>query len=126
MLFRRNEPKNLLKIKELAFSGAQNELPFECKKRPSRKELWPKTHALRGLFLTTGAKMSRRIFLGARVTWKGDPLEPPVIPAKAGIQPDDGTFPKICGMDSRFRWNDYAWQMTATPFFACYSLFIRL
>jgi hypothetical protein len=33
MLFRRNEPKIILKIKELAFYGAQNELPFECKKR---------------------------------------------------------------------------------------------
>jgi hypothetical protein len=29
-----------------------------------------------------------------------DPLEPPVIPAKAGIQSDDSTFPKACGVDS--------------------------
>ena len=37
----------------------------------------------------------------------GDQLEPPVIPAKAGIQSDDSTFPKVCGVDSRFRGNDY-------------------
>jgi hypothetical protein len=30
----------------------------------------------------------------------------PVIPAKAGIQSDDRTFPKVCGVDSRFRGND--------------------
>ncbi len=35
-----------------------------------------------------------------------DPIEPPVIPAKAGIQSDDSTFPKACGVDSRFRGND--------------------
>jgi hypothetical protein len=29
-----------------------------------------------------------------------------VIPAKAGIQSGDGTFPEIRGMDSRFRGND--------------------
>ena len=32
ILNRRNEPKNLLKAKELAFSGAQNELVFAGKK----------------------------------------------------------------------------------------------
>src|SRR5271157_1895110 len=73
MLFRRNEPKTSLKRKELAFSGAQNELPFECKKCPSKRKSWPKTHALRGLFFTVGAKISRRIFWGARVIWHGGP-----------------------------------------------------
>jgi hypothetical protein len=45
--------------------------------------------------------------LGAGANWNGDPLEPPVIPAKApvipakaGIQSDDSTFPKACGVDS--------------------------
>jgi hypothetical protein len=33
ILNRRNEPKNMLKAQELAFSGAQNELVFERKKR---------------------------------------------------------------------------------------------
>ena len=44
--------------------------------------------------------------LGSGVIWNGDPLEPPVIPAKAGIQSEDSTFPKACGVDSRFRGND--------------------
>jgi hypothetical protein len=50
---------------------------------------------------------------GFDVIRNGDPLEPPVIPAKApvilakaGIQSDDSTFPKVCGVDSRFRGND--------------------
>jgi hypothetical protein len=33
-------------------------------------------------------------------------LRDPVIPAKAGIQSDDSTFLKGCGVDSRFRGND--------------------
>ena len=37
-------------------------------------------------------------------------IEPPVIPAKAGIQSDDSTFPKVCGVDSRFRGNDCGLQ----------------
>jgi hypothetical protein len=37
---------------------------------------------------------------GAGVIWNGDPLDPPVIPAKAGIQSDDSTFPKVCRVDS--------------------------
>ena len=36
MLFRRNEPKVILKPKELAFSGAKNELLFECRKPQSK------------------------------------------------------------------------------------------
>jgi hypothetical protein len=44
--------------------------------------------------------------IGSGAIWKADPLEPPVIPAKAGIQSDDSTFPKACGLDSRFRGND--------------------
>ncbi len=51
--------------------------------------------------LTPGVRPS-----GAGVIWNGDPIEPPVIPAKAGIQSDDSTFPKVCGVDSRFRGND--------------------
>jgi hypothetical protein len=43
---------------------------------------------------------------GNGVIWNADPLEPPVIPAKAGIQSDHSTFPKACGVDSRFRGND--------------------
>ena len=49
---------------------------------------------------------------GAGVIWNGDPLEPPVIPAKAGIQSGDSTFPRVCGVDSRFRGNDEVSQMT--------------
>jgi hypothetical protein len=43
---------------------------------------------------------------GAGVIWNGDPLEPPVIPAKAGIQSHDSTFPMVCGADSRSHGND--------------------
>ena len=34
------------------------------------------------------------------------PCETPVIPAKAGIQSVHSTFPKVRGVDSRFRGND--------------------
>jgi hypothetical protein len=44
MLFRGNEPKTLVKIKNLAFSGPQNELLFECKKTQSKQRIWPKIH----------------------------------------------------------------------------------
>jgi hypothetical protein len=44
------------------------------------------------------------------VIWNGDPLEPPVIPAKAGMQSDDSTFPKVCRVDSRFRGNDCGFE----------------
>jgi hypothetical protein len=43
MLFRGNEPKTLLKIKNLAFSGPQNELLFECKKNQSKQRIWQKS-----------------------------------------------------------------------------------
>jgi hypothetical protein len=36
ILNRRNEPKDLLKRKGLSFSGAQNELVFDCQKRQSK------------------------------------------------------------------------------------------
>ena len=36
-----------------------------------------------------------KLQVGADVIRNGDPLEPPVIPAKAGIQSDDSTFPKL-------------------------------
>jgi hypothetical protein len=60
-----------------------------------------------------------RAIFGPGVIWNGDPLDPPVIPAKAlvipakaGIQSDDSTFPRVCGVDSRFRGNDQVSQMT--------------
>jgi hypothetical protein len=42
ILFKGNRPKTLLKIKELAISGAQNELHFGGKKRQSKRKIWPK------------------------------------------------------------------------------------
>jgi len=47
---------------------------------------------------------------GGGVTWDGIPFETPVIPAKAGIQPFDSAFPKVCRVDSRFRGNDCGLQ----------------
>jgi hypothetical protein len=43
MLNRWNEAKDLLKRKELAFSGAKNEPVFERKKAPSKRRIWPQT-----------------------------------------------------------------------------------
>ena len=43
---------------------------------------------------------------GTGIIWNGDPLDPPVIPAEAGIHSDDSIFPEVCGVDSRFRGND--------------------
>jgi hypothetical protein len=44
--------------------------------------------------------------LGSGVIWNIIPYETPVIPAKAGIQSVESAFPKVCGVDSRFRGND--------------------
>ena len=43
---------------------------------------------------------------GSGVIWNFIPYETPVIPAKAGIQSVNSAFPKVCGVDSRFRGND--------------------
>jgi hypothetical protein len=42
ILNRGNEPKNMLKAKELTFSGAQNELVFERKKAQSKRKMGAK------------------------------------------------------------------------------------
>ena len=46
ILIRRNEPKVLVKIKDLAFSDPQNELSFEFKKCQSKPKIWPKIDEL--------------------------------------------------------------------------------
>jgi len=46
ILNRGNEPKNILKAKELAFSGAQNELVLERKKAQSKRKMGPKIREL--------------------------------------------------------------------------------
>jgi hypothetical protein len=46
-----NEPKNVLRTKDLAFSEAQNELVFECKKGQSNPKKWPKNRLLYGIVL---------------------------------------------------------------------------
>jgi hypothetical protein len=43
ILNRGNEPKNILIAKELAFSGAKNELVFECKNAQTKRKMEPKT-----------------------------------------------------------------------------------
>ena len=45
ILNRRNEPKIMLKIQDLAFSGPQNELFLEFNKCRSKPKTWPKTDA---------------------------------------------------------------------------------
>jgi hypothetical protein len=56
---------------------------------------------------------------GIGVTPYGIAFQTPVIPAKAGIQSVGSAFPKICGVDSRFRGNDcdycYVSQMRPPP-----------
>jgi hypothetical protein len=47
-----------------------------------------------------------RLLFGRGVIWNIIPSETPVIPAKAGIQSVNSAFPKVCGVDSRFRGND--------------------
>ena len=47
---------------------------------------------------------------GSSVIWNGILFETLVIPAKAGIQSVVGAFPMACGVDSRFRGNDCAWE----------------
>jgi hypothetical protein len=42
ILNRRNEARNLLKAKELRFSGAQNELAFAGRKSQSKRKIWPR------------------------------------------------------------------------------------
>jgi hypothetical protein len=42
MLNSGNEPKIILQTKELAFSGAQNELVFERNKAQSKRKIGPK------------------------------------------------------------------------------------
>jgi hypothetical protein len=41
-----NEPKNILKAKKLAFSGAKNELVFERKNAQTNRRMEPKTWKL--------------------------------------------------------------------------------
>jgi len=43
ILNRRNEPKIMLTLQDLAFSEPQNELSFEFKKCQSKPKIWPKT-----------------------------------------------------------------------------------
>jgi hypothetical protein len=42
ILNRGNEPKSLLKVKELDLSGAKNELVFGRKKAQTKRKTWPK------------------------------------------------------------------------------------
>jgi hypothetical protein len=49
MFFRGNELKDLLKIQDLAFLDAKNELVFECKKGQTNSKKRPKTHQLCGI-----------------------------------------------------------------------------
>ena len=60
----RNEPKTLLNVKQLAFSGAQNERPFQGKNPPSKPITRRKIHHLWGIFLSIWPQMSRHILEG--------------------------------------------------------------
>ena len=64
ILTRWNEPKTLLKIKQLAFSGAQNEPPSQGKNPPSKPITRRKIHHLWGISLSARPPMSRHILDG--------------------------------------------------------------
>jgi len=64
ILFRRNEPKTLLKIKQLAFSGAQNELSFQGKNPPSKPITRRKIHHLWGISLSARPAISKQLLAG--------------------------------------------------------------
>jgi hypothetical protein len=49
ILNRGNEPKDLLKTKELASSGAENELFFECNKGQSKQRIGPEMREFGGI-----------------------------------------------------------------------------
>ena len=49
ILFRRNEPKLLLTIKELAVLGPKNELVLDRQKPRSNPRIWPRIHSLWGI-----------------------------------------------------------------------------
>ena len=55
-------------------------------------------------------KLGHYLRSGSGVIWNGIPFETLVIPAKAGIQSVGDVFPMACGVDSRFRGNDGAWE----------------
>jgi hypothetical protein len=54
ILNRGNEPKNLLKANELAFSGAQNEPNFQAQKPQSKLRIGLRSDDLRGLLVKMG------------------------------------------------------------------------
>jgi len=59
-----NEPKDLLKRKELAFFWAKNELGFDAKEPKSNPKMGPKNHLLRGIevkFASRKAPADRRV-----------------------------------------------------------------
>jgi hypothetical protein len=49
------------------------------------------------------------------VIWNNDPVAPPVIPAKAGIQSVGNAPAKVPGLDSRFRGNDRQLEIDPPP-----------
>ena len=55
---------------------------------------------------TGNTDLGRHPGLGSGVICGARALQAAVIPAKAGIQSVDISFPKVCGVDSRFRGND--------------------
>src|SRR5208337_3270171 len=64
ILFRRNEPKTLLKIQRLAFSGAQNGLSFQGKNPPSKPITRRKIHHLWGISLSARPAISKQLLAG--------------------------------------------------------------
>ena len=56
-----------------------------------------------------------RSWRGSGIIWNISPNETPVIPAKAGIQSVKSAFPRVCGVDSRFRGNDCGRERRCLP-----------
>jgi hypothetical protein len=51
ILFRRNEPKNVLKLKELSVLRLKNEPKFEYQKGKSNPRIWPEIDKFRRIFV---------------------------------------------------------------------------
>jgi hypothetical protein len=65
ILIRGNELKIPLEIKQLAFWGAQNELPFQGKNTPSKPGIWRKIHHLWGIFPSAGMRAAKYTLAGS-------------------------------------------------------------
>jgi hypothetical protein len=61
ILFRGNEPKNVLEIKELSVLRLKNEPKFEHQKRKSNPRMWPEIDKFRRIFVAAHRFLNPRL-----------------------------------------------------------------